>query len=141
MTRYTYACTLSWGGDEPTAEVEVEVSYTVAWGSSETGRNGPPEHYDPGSADEIEDIRLEKVEGKPRPWGMYSGYIPNEDDEFATVCVEKIEGDKHHYEAMLAGAVEDDASQAASYFDQERKDSRYEVEYGGPHDGEDPDWY
>ena len=55
--RYTYATTLNWGGDTPTAEIEVEVSYTVAWGSAETGRFGPPENYDPGSADLVEDIR------------------------------------------------------------------------------------
>jgi len=107
--RYTYATTLSWGGDEPTAEVDVEVSYTVAWGSAETGRFGAPEGYDPGSPSEVEDIRLEKVEGKPRPWGMYHGYIANEDDEFATDCIEKIEGSERHLEAMIqeAAGVED----------------------------------
>lgn len=134
--RYTYACTLSWGGDEPTAEVEVEVSYTVAWGSAETGRNGPPENYDPGCADEIEDIRLERVEGKPRPWGMYYGYIPNEDDAFATNCIEKIEGDRLHYEAMIAEAVNDDHARRDSYLEQERKDERYEVDFN---QGDDDD--
>jgi len=108
--RYYYATTLSWGGDVPTAEVEVEVSYTVAWGSPATGHFGPPEHYDPGCGSEVEDIRLETVDGKPRPWGMYSGYVANEDDEFATDCIEKIEASEHHLEAMIneAAEVEDD---------------------------------
>ena len=64
MTRYTYATCLNWGGDEPTAEIEVEVSYTVAWGSAETGRFGVPEDYDPGSPDEVEDLRVEKIDGR-----------------------------------------------------------------------------
>ena len=62
--RYTYATCLGWGGDEPTAEIDVEVSYTVAWGSPETGRFGPPENYDPGSPDEVEDLRVEKIDGR-----------------------------------------------------------------------------
>lgn len=36
-TKCTYAGTLSWGGDEPTAELEVEWSYTVLWGAPATG--------------------------------------------------------------------------------------------------------
>lgn len=108
--RYTYATTLSWGGDEPTAEVEVEVSFSVAWGSPETGRWGPPEHYDCGAPDEVEDIRLETVEGKPRPWGMYSGYIANEDDEFATECIEKLEGSERHLSEMIREACEHEES-------------------------------
>jgi len=63
--RYTYATCLSWGGDTPTAEIDVEVSYTVAWGSPETGRFGVPEDYDPGSPDVVEDLRVEKIDGRP----------------------------------------------------------------------------
>lgn len=103
--RYTYACTLSWGGDEPTAEVEVEVSYTVAWGSDPS-----PATNDPGSPTAVEDITLDLVEGKPRPWGMYYGYIPKEDDEFATVCVEMIEGSNSHLETMISEAAEREGS-------------------------------
>ena len=97
--RYTYATTLSWGGDTPTAEIEVEVSYSVAWGSPETGRWGQPENYDPGSPDLIEDIKLELAEGKPRPWDMGYGYLP--DDEFEQDCIEKLET---HEDDMLAEA-------------------------------------
>ena len=110
--RYTYACTLSWGDDTPTAEVEVEVSFSVAWGSPERGRWGPPEHYDPGAPSEVEDIRLEKVEGKPRPWGMYSGYVANEDDAFATECVEKLEGSPRHLADMLSAAADAEEARA-----------------------------
>lgn len=108
--RYTYATCLSWGGDTPTAEVEVEVSYEVTFGQPESGRFGPPEHYDPGSGDEVSDIRLEKVEGKPRPWGMYNGYIPNEDDAFETEVVEKLENSEAHLAAMVEEAIETEAS-------------------------------
>lgn len=137
--RYRYGCTIPFGHDgEPGySEVEIEVSYAVAWGSSEAGRNGPPEHYDPGCGDMVEDIKLELVEGKPRPWDMGYGYIS--DDDFAADCVEKIEGDKYHYEAMVGEAAQEDAAARDSYLEQEWKDSR--SEYGGPQDAEDPNWF
>lgn len=125
--RYTYACTLSWGGDEPTAEVEVEVSYSVAWGSPASGHFGPPEHYDPGAGDVVEDVRLETVEGKPRPWGMYYGYIANEDDEFATDCIEKIEGSDRHLEAMINEAAESEASAHEDYLERRADERRTEA--------------
>jgi hypothetical protein len=101
--RYRYATCLAWGGDVPTAEVEVEVSYGVAWGSPETGAGymADPYNYDPGSPDVVEDIRLELVEGKPRPWGMYHGFVANEDDEFEFEVIEKLED---HEAAMLEEA-------------------------------------
>jgi hypothetical protein len=125
--RYTYATTLAFGDDgEPGyAEVEVEVSYTVAWGTSESGRFGPPELYDPGSADLVEDIRLEKVEGKPRPWGMYDGWIANEDDKFATVVVERLDGDERALADMLTEAAEQAAAdyhEAMEYRAEQRRD-------------------
>lgn len=117
--RYTYATTLNWGGDTPTAEIEVEVSYEVAWGSPETGRFGPPEHYDPGAGDLVEDIRLEKVEGKLRPWDMGYGYLP--DDDFAEDCIEKIGSNDRHLEAMIAEAAEVETAR-----DEDARESRYE---------------
>lgn len=101
--RFFYDASLSWGGDVPTAEVDVRVSFTVAWGSPESGRFGPPENYDPGSPDVIEDVRLELVNGKPRPWGMYYGYVADEDAEFETEVIEKLEGCE---EEMLREAAE-----------------------------------
>lgn len=107
--RYTYACTIPFGQDgEPGySEVEVEVSYSVAWGSPETGRFGPPEHYDPGCGDMVEDIRLEKVEGKPRPWDMGFGNWP--DDEFEKDVIERLEA---HEDRMIAEASEEEAYHA-----------------------------
>lgn len=105
--RYTYATTLSWGGDIPTAEVEVEVSYVVRWGAPEQGPSYASGGQ-PADPDELDDIRLEKVEGKPRPWGMGYGYIT--DDDFATDCVEKIEGS----DRLLADMMTEAAEQAAA---------------------------
>lgn len=101
--RYTYTATLNWGGDTPTAEIEVTVSYSVSPGSPEQGPS-----YDsggqPGEDPMVEDITLDLVEGKQRPWDMGYGYIS--DDDFATDCVEKIEGSDRHLEAMLNEATE-----------------------------------
>lgn len=127
MGRYRYATCLSWGGDIPTAEVEVVVSFGVTWGSPETGRFGPPESYDPGSPDEVEDIRLELVEGKPRPWGMYSGYVANEDDEFELEVIEKLDG---HHDDMIAEAQMSEAAAFDAAMDA-RADER-SAEIGGP---------
>lgn len=119
---YTYSTGLSWGGDVPTAEVDVEVSFTVAWGSPETGRFGPVESYDPGSASEVEDIKLLTVNGKPRPWGMYSGYVRNEDDEFEADVIDKLEA---HHDDMLREAAEIEADreiQAQEYRAEARRE-------------------
>lgn len=102
--RFTYTTTLNWGGDTPTAELEVTFSYEVAWGSPETGRFGPVENYDPGAADLVEDIRVELVEGKPRPWDMGYGFLS--DDDFATECIEKVEDSERCMEEMVTEAVE-----------------------------------
>jgi hypothetical protein len=100
MTRYHYTTSVSFGGDEPAAEFEVTLSYTVAWGSPETGRFGPPEDYDPGSGDLVEDIRVEKIDGKARPWW----WIYGTDDERAATIIDHI-GDKLDDE-LIANAVE-----------------------------------
>lgn len=68
MTRYNFATSLSWGGDEPTAEMEVEVDFTAQFGSPETGRFGAPENYDPGAHAEVEDIRVLKIDGREGPF-------------------------------------------------------------------------
>jgi hypothetical protein len=82
MTRYRYATTLSFGDDgEPGyTELDVEVSYKVLWGRPET----PPAYSHgglPADPDEVDDVRLELVDGKPRPWDMGYGYLT--DDDFA----------------------------------------------------------
>jgi hypothetical protein len=93
-TRYRYATCLAWGGDVPTAEVEVEVSYTVAWGSPETGAGymADPYLYDPGSPDEVELVMLELIDGQPGPF----------DQEAEAMILQEIA--QHHTEAMLEEA-------------------------------------
>ena len=93
-TRYTYACTLPYStGDIPEAdEVEVEVSFTVAWGSPETGNYGPPEDYDPGAPDEVEDLKLLSVDGVGGPFDQH--------DEAAILQTLA----QNHKEAMLSAA-------------------------------------
>lgn len=41
---------------------EVEFTYDVAWGSPPTGQFGPPEDYDPGSPDEVENVEVEFID-------------------------------------------------------------------------------
>lgn len=103
--RYTYACCLSWGGDEPTAELEVEVSYTMEWGSSESGRFGPPENYDPGSPSFPEDIRVERIDGLPvAQWAAASTeYMPGSTVE---AIIDKLECSDEHEAAMVLEATE-----------------------------------
>lgn len=104
MSRYTYAFTASWGGDTPTAELEVEVSYTVLWGAPEQG----PSYAcggQPADADEVDDIRVETIEGKPRPWNLGYGFL--KDDDLAADIIEKLDTD-HHRAEMISQAAEDD---------------------------------
>ena len=124
--RYHYAASLSWGGDEPTAEHEVEVEYSVAWGSPESGRFGPPENYDPGSGDMVEDIKLLLVNGKPRPWDMGFGFIT--DGEFEEMIREKLDCDEH-LSAMIQGATEDDQAAEDSYREAEADERRLEARH------------
>lgn len=95
-TRYTYATTLSYStGEVPeTDEVEVEVSFTVAWGSPGTGRPyyGPVELYDEGSPDEVEDLTLRSIDGVGGPFDQH--------DEAAILQALAM----NHVEAMLEAA-------------------------------------
>lgn len=61
--KYTYTGVVETPGDE--IEMEVAVTYTVSWGTPESGNYGPPENYDPGSPDEIEDIEILTIDGEP----------------------------------------------------------------------------
>lgn len=74
-TRYTYATSLDFStGEVPEVdEVEVEVSFTVAWGSPGTGRPyyGPVELYDEGSPDAVEDLKLLSVDGIGGPFDQH----------------------------------------------------------------------
>ena len=69
MTRYTYQTGVSFGGDTPTAEFDVELAFSFIRGRPET-----PAAYDhgglPADPDLVEDIEVVKVDGKPRPWDL-----------------------------------------------------------------------
>jgi len=105
MTRYSYTTYLEVGNADGGPEYEVEVSYAVVPGEAETGPSYASRGT-PASDPYLDDIRLEKVDGKPRPWGMYDGWIANEDDEFETVIVGMLEDSSHHVEGMLNEAAE-----------------------------------
>lgn len=113
-TRYTYATSLTYStGDVPEVdEVEVEVSFTVAWGSPETGNYGPPEHYDPGSPDEVEDLKLMSVDGVGEPFDQH--------DEAAILQ----EIAQNHTGAMLEEAGEREAYWADDAADRRREGGR-----------------
>ena len=119
-TRYTYAATLPYStGDVPEVdEMEVEVSFTVSWGSTGTGRPyyGPPENYDEGSPDEVEDLRLERVDGvaKPLPADAFGAGDVNQ--EFEAAILQEIA--QNHTEGMLEAARDREdywADDAADY--------------------------
>lgn len=95
-TRYTYAASLSWGGDVPTGELEAEVSFSVAWGSDPS-----PATLDPGGPDVVEDIRVEKIDGKAAADYDAHDYIAG---ETVRQIIAKLEMD--HEEAMILAAVE-----------------------------------
>lgn len=103
--RYAYACTLAWGGDEPTAELEVECSYSVAWGAPESGRYGPPEDYDPGAGDVVEDIKILTVGGGAWPVDISYGQIT--EAAMHEMLTDKLDD---HEAAMIASAVEEEAA-------------------------------
>ena len=124
--RFRYTTSLNRGGDTPTWEGEVEVSFSYTPGS-----HGTPPSYasggDPPYDAQIDDVRLEKVDGKERPWGMYSGYIADEDNVFATEVQEELEDSEVHRQAMLdvAGmALADEASRASEYRWEAARDDR-----------------
>lgn len=91
---HTYATTLAYGDDE----AEIEVSFTVAWGSPASGHYGPPEHYDPGSGDEIEDLKLLSIDCVGGPF----------DQHYEALILQEIA--QNHTEAMIAEASEDEAA-------------------------------
>ena len=115
MTRYrerrhTYATTLSWGGDEPTAELDVTVSFTVEWGS-------PPSRDDPGSGDLIESITVLTVDGKPWPVDLSYGFqTPEQDHE---MIVDKLDD---HHDDMIESAIADLAYERDEAADSRRED-------------------
>ena len=100
--RYTYATTLSWGGDTPTAELEVECTYSVDWGTPETGRGylADPAGYDPGSPTVVECIKIVSVDGKPWPVDLSYGYQTEAQDH--EMLVDKLQD---HEDDMIEAAL------------------------------------
>jgi hypothetical protein len=121
-SRYTYATTIyGVAEDVPFAELEVEVSYTVAWGSPESGRFGPPEHYDPGSGSVVEDIRVERVEGLERPWRLH----PGGDDALVALILGALDDDGERA-AMIQEAAEEDAGAYEDAMERRAEEAREE---------------
>lgn len=70
MTRYTYTTCLSFGtdGEADYCEIDTTISYVVRQGRAET----PPAYAHgglPAEDPEIDDIRVEKIDGKPAVTG------------------------------------------------------------------------
>jgi len=116
MTRtYTETLDLSIGGDEPTWEGEATVSYEVAWGSPESGRFGPPEHYDPGSGDVVEAIKVTHIDGVPvaqRAYGRHEAetletHIECSDDLLNELLDSAREADAAAYEDAMERRAEE----------------------------------
>lgn len=102
--RYTYAATLTWGGDIQTGETEVTCSYTVSWGAPAQGPSYASGGQ-PADPDEIDDIQILTVDGKPWPVEMSYGYQATAQDH--EMLCEKLLLD--HYDDMLTEAAEADA--------------------------------
>lgn len=113
--RFTYATTLSFGSEDDGtySEFEVEVSYDVVWGRP-AQTYGPPERCYPADPDEVDDIRLETVNDKPRPWDVAWGFLS--DNAFAEMVAEELYNCDHHFARMIENAAE----QAAPDPDDER---------------------
>lgn len=103
MTRHTYATGVSFGGDIPTAELDVELSYSFIPGRAET-----PPAYDhgglPAEPAMIEDVEVVTIDGKSRPWDRHTDHT---DDELADAILNQL-GDID--DELIAHALETDAS-------------------------------
>lgn len=99
--RHTYATTISFGGDTPTAELEVEFSYTVVWGAPEQGPTYASGGQ-PADPDEIDDIKVVSVNERPSGWSEYQS-----DADVAETLIEALSEDD--YARMLEEASEAEA--------------------------------
>lgn len=119
--RYRYATTISFGADGAPdyTELEVEFSYSVAWGSPGTGRPyyGPVELYDEGSPSEVEDLRLETVDGSARPFLAFTS-----DKDAEMLCIEALT--EAHLDDMLSEAAEREAGRAEDAAERRHEDRR-----------------
>lgn len=112
---YHYEGTVCLGVDEG-SEFEVKASFTVAWGSPASGCFGPIEGYDPGSASEVEDVKILTVEGHTGGWGERHAFGFETDAQIAEILVDALIN--QHAARMLHEAAEEDdgrRSDAAEY--------------------------
>ena len=121
--RFTHYTTVNLGNDEG-SEFEVALTFTVAWGSPETGRFGRPEDYDPGCGSEVEDIKVVEINGLTSGWGAAFACGFQTDQQIADAVIEALtDGD---YDRMLVEASEeaaDEAAYAAEYRAESRRDA------------------
>lgn len=114
--RFTYETCLAFGtdGEADFTEVDVTVSYECSFGCA-AQTYGPAESCYPAEDPEVDDIRLEKVGGKPAPWNLHF----HSDRHFAAIVVERLEASERDLEAMILEASETAADD--HYAAQERR--------------------
>lgn len=121
--RYTYEATvcLDTSGDyDDSADFDVKAEFSVAWGSAPSGEYGAPENYDPGSASEVEDIKVLTVEGLTEGWGKSFAFGYQTDQQIADTIIAALDDDD-----LLASAREEEAD-AAVRADEDRAERRAE---------------
>lgn len=110
--RYTWEGVVSLdnsGDDCEAVEFDVKAEFSVAWGSSPSGEFGPPENYDPGSASEVEDVKIISIDGLTEGWGKAFALGFQTDEQIAADFVSALEA---HHDEMLVEAGEDEVGRA-----------------------------
>lgn len=121
--RYNYETTvcLDTSGDYAySADFDVKVEFSVAWGSPPSGEYGPPENYDPGSDSVVEDVKIVSVEGLTEGWGKAFTFGYQTDAQVAADMVEALD-----FDDLLVSAREEEAD-AAIHAEEERAEHRRE---------------
>jgi hypothetical protein len=127
--RYHYTASFSVGGDTPTWEGEVEFSYTVNWGRPET----PPAYSHgglPADPDEIDEIRVVSIDGKPKGWSFFEP-----DARVAEDMIERLTDDD--YARMLEEASEADLADHDDAMERRWEEQRDMDRVFGPAVGDD----
>ena len=109
--RFTYTTSMNFGGDTPTWEGETEVSFTFTPGRP-AQTYGPPENCYPAETDEVDDIRVETIDGRKPDLGDFY------ERSFAEAIIAEIEID--HWEDLIETANAELANDAWDRADYER---------------------
>lgn len=123
QTTFTHYTTVNLGNGEA-SEFDVTLTFSVAWGSPETGRFGRPEDYDPGCGSEVEDIKVASIEGLTSGWGKAFALGFKTDQQIADAVIKALTD--ADLDRMLVEASEEaagDADAAAEYRAESRRDS------------------